>query len=192
MAPLEMGTTLSQAFHDDPVFAWGSRMPTGDSGVLPEFFALYAKAFLGHDQSYTTAGDVVAAALWAPPGAVPVAGEDAEELGGRIAELAGPDAPRFSEVGKLIDDHHPPGSYWYLQFMGSRRVGRGRASVRRCWRRCWSAVTARVRAPTWTPPASAASGCTSGTASRPRRRSRLPGGRRSGRCGGSRRRIGSD
>jgi ribosomal protein S18 acetylase RimI-like enzyme len=21
-------------------------------------------------------------------------------------------------VGKLIDDHHPPGSYWYLQFMG--------------------------------------------------------------------------
>jgi GNAT superfamily N-acetyltransferase len=114
----EISAALSRAFLDDPVFAWA--LPDADrrQRVLPEFFALYAKAFLRHDQSYTTTGEVVAAALWAPPGAVPVAGEDAEELGGRIAELAGADAPSFSEVGKLIDDHHPPGSYWYLQFMG--------------------------------------------------------------------------
>jgi hypothetical protein len=127
----EVSTALSRAFFDDPVFAWALPDADRQQRVLPEFFALDAKAFLRHDQSYTTTGEVVAAALWAPPGAVPVAGEDAEELGGRIAELAGPDAPRFSEVGKLIDDHHPPGSYWYLQFMGSRRPGRGEASARR-------------------------------------------------------------
>jgi hypothetical protein len=40
-----------------------------------------------------------------------------EELGQRIVELAGPDAPRFLEVNKLFDDH-PPGSYWYLQLLG--------------------------------------------------------------------------
>jgi GNAT superfamily N-acetyltransferase len=85
---------------------------------LPQFFAIFASAFLRHDQSYTTEGEVVGAALWAPPGAVPVSGEDAEELGERIAELAGSDAPRFLGVGKLIDDHHPPGSYWYPQFLG--------------------------------------------------------------------------
>jgi GNAT superfamily N-acetyltransferase len=61
---------------------------------------------------------VVAAALWAPPGAVPVAGDDAEELGRQIEELAGPDAPRLLGVNKLFDDHHPHGSYWYLQFLG--------------------------------------------------------------------------
>jgi GNAT superfamily N-acetyltransferase len=85
--------------------------------LMPEFFALFTRAFLRHDQTYT-AGDIVGAALWAPPGAVPVSGEDAEELGGRIVELAGPDAPRFLGVNKLFDDHHPHGSYWYLQFLG--------------------------------------------------------------------------
>jgi GNAT superfamily N-acetyltransferase len=73
---------------------------------------------LRHHQSYTSTGEVVAAALWAPPGGVPVSGEDAEELGRRIEALAGPDAPRFLGVNKLFDDHHPHGSYWYLQFMG--------------------------------------------------------------------------
>jgi hypothetical protein len=85
---------------------------------MPEFFALFTRAFLRHDQTYTTSGEVVGAALWAPPGAVPVSGEDAEELGERIVELAGPDAPRFLGVNKLFDDHHPHGSYWYLQFLG--------------------------------------------------------------------------
>lgn len=61
---------------------------------------------------------MVRAALWAPPGAVPVSDQDAQELGQRITELAGPDAPRFLGVNKLFDDHHPPGSYWYLQFLG--------------------------------------------------------------------------
>ena len=49
---------------------------------------------------------------------MPISGEDAEELGQRVDELAGPDAPRFLEFTKLFDDHHPHGSYWYLQFMG--------------------------------------------------------------------------
>ena len=92
---------------------------------LPEFFALFTRAFLRHHQSYTTAGDVVAAALWAPPGGVPVGGEDAEELGRRIKELAGPDAPRFLGVDKLFDDHHPHGSYWYLQFLGVEPAWQG-------------------------------------------------------------------
>ena len=52
-------------------------------------------------------------------------------MSGRIEELAGPDAPRFSGVGKLIDDHHPPGSYWYLLFMGvvPARQGQGLGSA---------------------------------------------------------------
>ena len=59
----------------------------------------------------------------------PVAGEDAEELGRRIKELAGPDAPRFLGVNKLFD-HHPHGSYWYLQFLGVTPAWQGRASAR--------------------------------------------------------------
>src|SRR5918993_4332716 len=93
---------------------------------LPQLSTTLSSAFLRHHQTYTTAGEVVAAALWAPPGRVPVSGEDAEELGRQITELAGPDAPRFLGVNKLFDDHHPHGSYWYLQFMGVAPGWQGR------------------------------------------------------------------
>jgi GNAT superfamily N-acetyltransferase len=113
-----IGSALSRAFLNDPLFVWA--IPDDDlrQRLTLEFFTLYAKAFLRHDETYATGGDVVAAALWAPPGAVPISDEDAEELGGRIQELAGPDAPRFLGLSKLFEEHHPHGSYWYLQFMG--------------------------------------------------------------------------
>jgi ribosomal protein S18 acetylase RimI-like enzyme len=114
----EIGTALSRAFFDDPLFAWAIPDYDRRHRVAAEFFTLYAKAFLRHDETYTSGGQVVAAALWAPPGAVPISDEDAEELGQRIGEAAGPDAPRFLGLAKVIDDHHPHGSYWYLQFMG--------------------------------------------------------------------------
>jgi GNAT superfamily N-acetyltransferase len=73
---------------------------------------------LRHHQSYTSTGDVVAAALWAPPGGVPVSGGDAQGAGPANRGAGRPDAPRFLGVNKLFDDHHPHGSYWYLQFLG--------------------------------------------------------------------------
>ena len=113
----QISAALSRAFFDDPLMAWAIPDQERRRRLMPEFFALFTRAFLRHDQTYT-AGDIVGAALWAPPGAVPVSGEDAEELGGRIVELAGPDASRFLGVNKLFDDHHPHGSSWYLQFLG--------------------------------------------------------------------------
>lgn len=121
----QISTALSRAFFDDPLFAWALPDDQRRQRLLPEFFALFTRAFLRHHQSYTSTGDVVAAALWAPPGGVPVSGEDAEELGRRIEALAGPDAPRFLGVNKLFDDHHPHGSYWYLQFLGVAPAWRG-------------------------------------------------------------------
>jgi hypothetical protein len=86
----QISTALSRAFFDDPLFAWALPDDQRRQRLLPEFFALFTRAFLRHHQSYTSTGDVVAAALWAPPGGVPVSGEDAEELGRRIEALAGP------------------------------------------------------------------------------------------------------
>jgi GNAT superfamily N-acetyltransferase len=100
------------------VFVLGVQDDDRRERFLLGFFTLYAKAFLRHDETYTTGGEVVAAALWAPPGAEPVSGEDAEELGRLFETLAGPDASRFLDLTQLFDDHHPHGSYWYLQFMG--------------------------------------------------------------------------
>jgi hypothetical protein len=125
----QISAALSRAFFDDPLMAWAIPDQERRRRLMPEFFALFTRAFLRHDQTYT-AGDIVGAAPWAPPGAVPVSGEDAEELGGRIVELAGPDAPRFLGVNKLFDDHHPHGSYWYLQFLGVTPAWQGQVSAR--------------------------------------------------------------
>jgi GNAT superfamily N-acetyltransferase len=113
-----IGSALGRAFFDDPLFVWAIQDDDRRQRFELEFFTLYAKAFLRHEETYTTGGEVVAAALWAPPGAEPVSGEDAEELGRLVEELAGPEGSRFLDLTKLFDDHHPHGSYWYLQFMG--------------------------------------------------------------------------
>ena len=99
----QLSAALSKAFLDDPPMAWAIPDQDRRQRLLPEFFALFTRAFLRHHQTYTTAGDVVAAALWAPPGAVPVSGQDAQELGERIVELAGPDAPWDLSVAGRAD-----------------------------------------------------------------------------------------
>jgi GNAT superfamily N-acetyltransferase len=114
----EIGSALGHAFFDDPLFAWAIPDDDRRQRFNLEFFTLYATAVLRHDQTYTTGGDVVGGALWAPPGAEPISDQDAQKLGQRVDELAGPDAPRFLGLFKLFDAHHPHGSYWYLQFMG--------------------------------------------------------------------------
>jgi hypothetical protein len=125
----QISAALSRAFFDDPLMAWAIPEKERRRRLMPEFFALFTRAFLRHDQTYT-AGDIVGAALWAPPGAVPVSGEDAEELGGRIVELAGPDAPRFlgsTSCSTTTTRTAPTGicSSW-----GSPRPGRAKVSAR--------------------------------------------------------------
>jgi hypothetical protein len=115
---------LSRAFFDNPLMAWAIPDQDWRQRLVPEFFALFTRAFLRHHQTYTSAGQVVGAALWAPPGAVPVSGQDAQKLGQRITELAGPDAPRFLGVNKLFDDHHPHGLLLASAVPGSPRPGR--------------------------------------------------------------------
>ena len=51
----EISSALTKAFVDDPLTS--RAIPDDDrrQRLLPEFFALFAKAFLRHDQTYTTA-----------------------------------------------------------------------------------------------------------------------------------------
>jgi hypothetical protein len=121
-----IGSALGRAFFDDPLFVWAIQEDDRRERFELEFFTLYAKAFLHHDETYTSGGEVVAAALWAPPGAEPVSGEDAEELGRLVEELAGPEGSRFLDLTKLFDDHHPHGSYCCgrLHCRPHRRPGR--------------------------------------------------------------------
>jgi GNAT superfamily N-acetyltransferase len=123
-APTVAGA-LARAFFDDPVFRWIYPDDERRRKVLTPFFSLWTQAFQPLDEIYT-AGEGAGAALWAPPGVPPVPEEEAEEFGRRMEEMSGVDAERAFAVSKLIDEHHPPGSYYFLQFMGVEPASQGR------------------------------------------------------------------
>jgi GNAT superfamily N-acetyltransferase len=126
----QIGTTLAGAFFDDPIFRWISPDDERRRALLPKFFSLIAEPMMPLEQTYV-ADDDKGAALWAPPGWEAVPEEAAEEFGNRVGEISGVDAERMFEVSKLIDSHHPSGSFWFLQFMGvdSPHQGQGIGSV---------------------------------------------------------------
>jgi ribosomal protein S18 acetylase RimI-like enzyme len=134
-----IATTLSRAFFDDPVFRWA--VPDDDRRweVIPGVFSLFTGAFLRHDEIYL-AGKGGGAALWAPPGQAPVDEKHADEFTLRLEQVVGADAERFFKVAGLIDEHHPHGSYYYLQFMGvepeCQRRGIGSALLDNVLGRC--------------------------------------------------------
>jgi ribosomal protein S18 acetylase RimI-like enzyme len=125
-----LSAALAQAFFDDPVFRWA--FPDGDrrSRKLTPFFSLFVETLFTYDETYTD-DHLSSAALWVPPGEKPTPEDVEEEFGERMAEIAGVDAERAYELSKLIEEHHPPGSYYFLQFIGvsPKRQGRGIGSA---------------------------------------------------------------
>ena len=112
-----VATALSRAFFDDPVFRWGYPDDARRRELLPGFFSLFTETLQRHDEIYVI-GQGTAAALWAPPGQAPVPEQEAERFGRRLEELSGANAERLFAISKVIEEHHPPGSYYFLQFIG--------------------------------------------------------------------------
>ena len=128
--------TLAAAFFDDPVFGWG--MPAADRRrqILPAFFAIVSEAYLAHGEIYTT-DDLVAAAVWAPPGIE----DDGERLVAALAEVSGEYAQTLFEAFELMDKQHPRRDpHHYLFFLGTRperqAQGIGSALMRPVLDRC--------------------------------------------------------
>jgi ribosomal protein S18 acetylase RimI-like enzyme len=133
-----VSTVLSRAFHDDPVTRWAIPEPDRRRRLLPRLFELFARALQRHDEIYL-APDATGAAIWAPA-AEPVSGGEAERFEQRVEALVGADAPRLAEIAALLAEHHPHGSYFYLQFVGVdpawQGKGLGSALLAPVLRRC--------------------------------------------------------
>ena len=135
----QIAGVLARAFHDDPVFRWA--YPDDDERLerLPGIFAVFTEAIAPHDEIYVADG-LAGAALWAPPGRDAVSEEHAGTFEGRLADAAGPDAGRMFEVAQLVEERHPHGSFYYLQFLGVDPASQGRGlgsvlladALRRC------------------------------------------------------------
>jgi|Tabmets5t2r1_1033131.scaffolds.fasta_scaffold10291_2 GNAT superfamily N-acetyltransferase len=119
-----IAAALGQAFFDDPVMRWAIPDDGRRRRLLPDFFELFARTIQPYGETLV-AGDAVGAALWVPPGRQAV-GDDAEAFGRRMEQIAGSDAARMFEIAALLDEHHPHGSFFYLQFIGVQPDQQGR------------------------------------------------------------------
>jgi GNAT superfamily N-acetyltransferase len=126
----EVVGALSGAFFDDPILRWA--LPDADRRrrALPPIFSLFTEYIQRHDETYVAAGGG-AAALWVPPGRHVVDEDQAEEFGARLESAAGIDAPRLFEVSELLDEHHPAGSFYFLNLLAvvPDRQGEGLGSA---------------------------------------------------------------
>jgi ribosomal protein S18 acetylase RimI-like enzyme len=120
-----IGHALARAFHDDPVFTWAIPDTDDRRAVLPGFFTVFTVAFQRHGHVHRTV-DGAAAALWAPPGVVPVEDDEADEFGAALEEVCGANAERLSAISALLEENHPHEPAWYLNFLGVEPAGQGR------------------------------------------------------------------
>jgi ribosomal protein S18 acetylase RimI-like enzyme len=126
--------TLAAAFFDDPVFSYCYRDVARRGEILPRWFEIVTEATLPHGEIYTT-DDVVAAAVWVPPGV-----EDDERMGAALGEISGRYAQTLFEIFERMGEKHPRQPHHYLFLLGTRPEwqcqGIGSALMRTVLERC--------------------------------------------------------
>jgi ribosomal protein S18 acetylase RimI-like enzyme len=106
--------TLAAAVVDDPVFSYCYPDAGTRKEILPRWFEVVAEANLPHGAIYTT-DDVVAGAIWVPPGA-----EDDERMGAALGEISGRYAETLFGIFERMEEQHPHEPHHYLFLLGTR------------------------------------------------------------------------
>jgi ribosomal protein S18 acetylase RimI-like enzyme len=126
--------TLAAAFFDDPVFSYCYPDVAQRGEILPRWFEIVTEATLPHGEIYTT-DDVVAAAVWVPPGV-----EDDKQMGAALGEISGRYAQTLFEIFERMGEKHPRQPHHYLFLLGTRPEwqgqGLGSALMRTVLERC--------------------------------------------------------
>jgi ribosomal protein S18 acetylase RimI-like enzyme len=126
--------TLAAAFFDDPVFSYCYPDARARRALLPRWFEIVTGATLPHGGLYTT-DDVVAGAVWLPPGA-----EDDDQMAAALGEISGREAETLFGIFERMEAQHPHDPHHYLFLLGTRppwqRRGIGSALMRPVLERC--------------------------------------------------------
>jgi GNAT superfamily N-acetyltransferase len=125
------GAMLARAFQNDPLMVYTLPRVADRVRLLPEYYTRMVRfGCLSGDAVYTTAGPLIGAAVWLPPGTqwtrARVEAAGLHELSGILGEDA---MRRFREVvtreaQARERDMTPP--YWYLLLLGVEPVHQGR------------------------------------------------------------------
>jgi ribosomal protein S18 acetylase RimI-like enzyme len=116
---------LTASFFDDPVTDWLVPDRARRPALLPPMFELYFDLFVVHEETYLAAGGA-GVALWLPPDREMIAPDQLDAFGDAAAQMMGPDADRFFELGEFFDAHAPDEPHWHLQLLGTLPEHQGR------------------------------------------------------------------
>lgn len=120
-------TTITLAFHDDPVWSWAFPDPARRGGQYREWWRMFVAASTAQGATWVTDPAARAAAVWVPPGGEEISAEDEprmepflrEELGDAQAELV-------LELNDGFEAHHPDEPFHYLSLLATHPASRGR------------------------------------------------------------------
>ena len=119
----DAGEVLARAFQDDPLWTWWQPDESRRARLLPWFMEAWVRYCLKHGEVQITAGKVEGAALWIPPGKLPLSVVALMLTGWLLAPLKfGPSAfSRFTSDMNFLERLHKrdvPPRHWYLGTLG--------------------------------------------------------------------------
>lgn len=117
----KLGSALSRAFADDPVFRW--LIPADASSRdarLHMFFTSMARSYLRRDKHVYLAGDGVAAALWSAPGSWSLPMTEVLRESRSAVRAFGGNVVRALRSQLQVEALHPQEpKHWYLGYLGT-------------------------------------------------------------------------
>ena len=118
--------TLARAFFDDPVFRWVCPDDERREALLPGFFALFTEAMAAPRRDLCGGRGRGRRAVGAARKGRGATKRTPRSSVAAWRRCAAEEAERLFGISKLLDEHHPPGSYYFLQFIGVEPQSQGR------------------------------------------------------------------
>jgi GNAT superfamily N-acetyltransferase len=121
-----VATALTQAFYDDPQFAWIVPDHSRRLAILDRGFQLFMeRIWFAQGECYTTAG-VVGAAIWERPGEWKVGIGKQVTMAPAMTRIFGRFLPRLVRALTVMESNHPSEPHFYLPFVGVAPGWQGR------------------------------------------------------------------
>ena len=121
-----LAEALARAFADDPMTSWVFPDDRARAARSERMFRVQlTKISLRHNEVYTT-DDVVAGAIWAPPGAWRLTAIQQLRLLPSFLPIVGFRAPTLVRGLTAVEKQHPRELHWYLAVLGTEPASQGK------------------------------------------------------------------
>jgi ribosomal protein S18 acetylase RimI-like enzyme len=121
-----VSATLADGFYDDPMMGWLLPDPNARLGQATRLFEAFVRPVLRYDLVYTTT-DLVAAAVWSPPGHWRTSILDQLRTMPTLVSVLRRRTAAAGTLFSAIEKAHPEAPHYYLSILATRRTHQGQS-----------------------------------------------------------------